>query len=250
MKRLAVWALGWVIGMCGLAAQPAKKPMDLGRQWKVHQWILPAANLDGKWTRMGDSNTFDVDYINRVTKQHVFSKVTVVSRVGNKIVISIPDSNAKMVGTFGLDGRTIRGTLEPCPPGSSCGWTAQTDVQAPPTEVSRKYAGARSLSMDDLGKVWKVHDYTNEGYDYYGTWTLPKTVGDPVEFDYKNKPDGAQAKGSFVMGTTSGRLVLIYHQARRKYLRGTVQADGKTIKGTADWCRDPRQCGWEATVVK
>ncbi|MGJ5819740.1 hypothetical protein [Paludibaculum fermentans] len=250
MRRIVGWPLGLLLSLGSLGAQPAGKGLDLGRQWKVHQWILPAANLDGKWTRIGTSNDFDVDYTNRVTKLKVYSRVTVVSRTATKIVISIPKSNAKLVGNFGMDGRTIRGTLEPCPPGSSCGWSAETDIQPPQAEVARKKAETRGLSTDDLGTIWRVHDFTNEDYDYYGTWTMPKPGTDAIEFSYKNKADGAVAKGSFVIGTLSGRVLLIFHQGRRKYMRGTIQADGKTVKGTADWCRNPSQCGWEATILK
>ncbi len=250
MRRIALYWLGCVIGMCGLGAQPGKAPGNLGRMWKVHQWILPAADLDGRWSRIGDTNTFNVDYTNKLTKLPVTSKVTVISKTGSKIVISIPGSNVRMIGNIGIDGRSIRGTLDPCPAGSTCGWTAETDMQQPVAEVAKKAEATRPLTLEDLGTTWRVHDFTNEGYDYYGTWILPKPGFDAIEFSYKNKLDGAAAKGSFVIGQLSGRVLLIFHQGRRKYMRGTVQGDGKTIKGTADWCRNPTLCGWEATVVK
>ncbi|WP_321474587.1 hypothetical protein [uncultured Paludibaculum sp.] len=241
-----------VLSMAGaVSAQEtaAGRNLDLGRQWKVHQWILPTVDLTGRWTRMGKSNRFDVDYTNTSDGQHVYSKVTVEKRTAREIVILIEGSAAHLIGTISTDGRKIRGRMEPCPPGNNCGWSAETDWEVPVTEAARKKETSRAVSAEDLGTVWKVHDYTNEGYDYYGTWTFRKPT-EAIDFVYRNRKDGAEAKGSFVMGPAKGRTVIIYNQGQRKYMRGTVQADGKTIKGTADWCRDPLKCGWEATIVK
>lgn len=231
------------------AQKSATGGLDLGRQWKVHQWILPTVDLDGRWTRIGKSNTFDVDYTNKANGQHVYARVKVLTHTTKTIVLLIEGSQVKMVGNIGLDGQSIRGRLDPCPAGNTCGWTAETDWQPPPAVAARHKTATRALSLDDLGKVWRVHDFTTEGYDYYGTWTLPSS-GEAIEFVYKNKKDGVTAKGSLTLGTITGREITIFNSGRRKWMRGVVQADGKTIKGSAEWCRDPNQCGWEATVVR
>lgn len=249
MNNLVGLSLGIALLPAIASAQERKSgPLpDLGRQWKVHQWILPSADLEGRWTRIGKSNTFDVSYTNAVTGQFVYSKVTVVSRTARQIVLSIDGTRVKMVGTINQDGRTIRGRLEPCAPTKSCGWTAETDWQPPAAEAARQREATRALTLDDLGYTWRVHDFTTEGYDYYGTWTIPKD-GETIEFTYKDRKDGSTARGSLVWGGMSGRNVTVFHQGRRKYMRGVVQPDGKTIKGTADWCTDAIRCGWEATA--
>ncbi|MBI5281398.1 MAG: hypothetical protein HY858_06920 [Candidatus Solibacter usitatus] len=219
---------------------------NLGHKWRVRDWIGRDNQFTGTWTRRGDSSSFEMEYVRASDHKTFFGVMTLLSVEGATVTLRFEETKVIYRGTIGPDGRTIRGKSETCQIKTFCGFEAVADWQVAErkTLVSKGKADTAIL-----GAVWKVHDYTSEGFDYHGTWTIDPKLG-LITFDYKNSIDGKAANGVLKFATSHGNEVRILNPGRKKLYHGFIQPDGKTIKGTAEWCVKGRKCGWDAFIVK
>ncbi|MBI5086675.1 MAG: hypothetical protein HZB13_19030 [Acidobacteria bacterium] len=219
---------------------------NLGHKWKVRDWVGRETEFSGTWTRRGETSTFNMEYIRAADGQPYYGTMTILSVEGDIVTMRFEQSKVIYRGTIGTDGRTIRGKSDACKAHTYCGFEAVADWQLPErkTLVSR---GKADTTL--IGTVWKVHDYTSEGFDYHGTWTIDPKLG-VIHFDYKNAGDGKSASGVLRFATSLGNEVRILNPGIKKLYKGVIQPDGKTIKGTAEWCIKGQRCGWEAVIVK
>jgi len=230
----------------------------LGEVWKVSDWMRPAFDFHGTWTRRERTNIFVMRYQDRLKKSAVATEtVTIESIVGANFRARLA-SGKILTGTIQRDGRTIKGQGEWCKGRPVCGFEIVTDWEITPEllaavrpEMKTERAPVRTREEAEklLGKLWRVHDQTMEGLDYTGTWTLDldRKV---IRFLYREAKGGA-ADGALRLTGIVEDEILIYNPGRRKNYRGKLSADGKTITGTADWCPEKkRACTWTATIQR
>ena len=126
---------------------PPKPVFDLGRVWRVRQWI-GNESWTWVWTRRGDSNAFDaVAHRNSdgFESRHVISFETLQ---GNTVTLSRPDANGNYIGTLSPDRRSIKGktTFAGNP---NEGWTAEIEGQ---TTVSQAQVVSPRSSVLQTGR--------------------------------------------------------------------------------------------------
>lgn len=234
---------------------------DLGREWAAEEWRSSKYVVKGKWVREGDSARFRVFYSDEKGRPATWV-VEILSIEGNTVRMraSVPAGKGtrdySASGVIQSDGKTIRGKAEWCGTDISCGFRVVADwkpvaqgvadvakaKQAPqPTSVLRE--GIRA----NPGKVWRVTDLTTPGFHWEGTWTFD---GAAVRFAYREKSSGARAEGTLDLQRWDGAYVRLYNRGTTDTYEGWVQADGRTLKGSASSCgKDPR-CRWEAVIEK
>jgi hypothetical protein len=222
------------------ARQPAAAP-DLGRIWQVRDWNKPGWDYSGTWIRQGNSNLFKLEYLQKGATSVGKGEVVITVR-GKEVTARLQLTNGQFYrGTIQKDGRTIIGKGNWCSPYADCGFQAVADWPVAATPV--KDPG------QIIGTVWRVHDFTIADYDYTGTWTRDPNSRS-FRFDYKNKADGKPASGVVRLWSFDKDEFVFSHPFRAGYYRGKLQPDGKTVKGTADWCKPGKLCGWEAVIEK
>jgi hypothetical protein len=236
---------------------------NLGRVWRIRDWNKPLYDFKGAWVRRPNSLDFDLDYTDTIKGKEGRKSndvVHLISIKGDQVVLRLGKTERTFTGTIQLDGKTIKGRGDWCRAAIVCGWEAVTDWVVTPqllASISGKprYTGpadagkAAPGGKPNLGTLWRVRDNTSPGFNYSGTWSFQAGT-DRISFQYKDSVSGQSATGFLTMGDIANDKVSIYNPGRRKYYRGTIQAGGKTIKGTADWCNNRTGCNWEATIEK
>ena len=272
LKRLVIRLLPLVFLPLVLPAQTQTKKAEnsslplggnLGRVWRVRDWNKPLYDFKGAWVRRPNSLDFDLDYTDNLKGKEgrkANDVVHLISIKGDQVVLRLGNTERTFVGTIQLDGKTIKGRGDWCRNAPVCGWEAVADWTVTPqllASISGKprYTGPAdsgkgpTAGKPNLGTVWRVRDSTSPGFSYTGTWTFVPG-SDKIAFQYKDSASGQIATGALSLSEVANDKVVIFNPGRQKYYRGTIQAGGKTIKGTADWCRSRTGCDWEATIEK
>ncbi len=234
---------------------------DLGREWAAEEWNSTALVMKGKWVREGDSARFRVFYSDAKGRAGTWT-VEILSIEGNEVKMRILMPLQGTVrtysasGTIQSDGRTIRGKAEWCGNAVSCGFRVVADWKPAAKGVAEvataKPAPAPASPAGDgiranPGRVWRVTDLTAPGFHWEGTWTFE---GETVRFAYREKKSGAKAEGTLELQRWDGAYVRLFNRGSREVYEGQVQADGRTVKGTAQSCGNDARCRWEAVIER
>ncbi|MCX7603855.1 MAG: hypothetical protein N2036_07250 [Bryobacteraceae bacterium] len=256
--RVILLAAAWLAA----AAQTASLPRggDLGREWQAEEWNSTSLVLKGKWVREGETARFRVFYSDAKGRPATWT-VEIVAIEGSQVRLKILMPLRGGIRTYSAtgeiqsDGRTIRGKAEWCGKTVSCGFRAVADWKpaakgvaqvASTASVPRPSGSGRSdVVRAHPGKVWRVADRTTPGYEWEGTWTFE---GQSVRFSYRDRKSGARAEGTMELQAWDGAYVRIFNRGARETYEGTVQPDGRTVKGTARSCGNNAACRWEAVI--
>ncbi len=245
------------------AAQTGTVPRggDLGREWAAEEWNSTALVMKGKWVREGDSARFRVFYSDAKGRAGTWT-VEILSIEGNEVKMRIQMPLQGKIrtysasGTIQSDGRTIRGKAEWCGNAVSCGFRVVADWKPAAKGVAEvakaKPAPAPASPMREgiranPGRVWRVTDLTAPGFHWEGTWTFD---GETVRFAYREKKSGAKAEGTLELQRWDGAYVRLLNRGSKEVYEGQVQADGRTVKGTAQSCGSDARCRWEAVIER
>ncbi len=246
------------------AAQTSSLPRggDLGREWQAEDWNSTSLVLKGKWVREGDTARFRVFYSDAKGRPASWT-VEIVSIEGNqvrlKILMPLPGGvrTYSATGEIQSDGRTIRGRAEWCGRTVACGFRVVADWKPATKGVAAVAAaapapGATGSGRSDLvraypGRIWRVVDRTTPGYEWEGTWTFE---GRMVRFVYRDRKSGARAEGTMELQAWDGAYVRIQNRGSKEIYEGSVEADGRTVKGTAKSCGKDASCRWEAVIER
>ncbi|MEJ5368768.1 MAG: hypothetical protein WHT08_10645 [Bryobacteraceae bacterium] len=244
-------------------AQNASLPRggDLGREWAAEEWNTRDLVLKGKWVREGDTARFRVFYSDQKGRPATWT-AEILSIEGDEVRLRLHVPLSSGVRTYSAtgriqsDGRTIRGKAEWCGAAVACGFrvvadwkplargVAQVAAALPaPKDASPLRAGIRA----NPGRLWRVTDLTTPGFHWEGTWTFE---GETVRFSYREKKSGAQTQGVLELQRWDGAYVRLLNRASKDTYEGQVQADGRTIRGTAQSCGGDPKCRWEAVIEK
>lgn len=259
-RRLSLLAAAWLAA----AAQTSSLPRggDLGREWQAEEWNSTSLVLKGKWVREGDSARFRAFYADARGRPANWV-VEILSIEGDevKMRITVPlrggPRTYSATGRIQSDGRTIRGRAEWCGPAVSCGFRVVADWKpaakgvaqvASAAAVPRPEGGGRGDGVRaHPGRLWRVTDRTTPGYEWEGTWTFE---GQTVRFSYRDRKSGARAEGTMELQAWDGAYVRLFNRGARETYEGTVQPDGRTVKGSAQSCGRDASCRWEAVIEK
>ncbi|MCS7042775.1 MAG: hypothetical protein N2036_15020 [Bryobacteraceae bacterium] len=259
-RSVILLAAAWLTA----AAQTASLPRggDLGREWQVEEWNSTSLVLRGKWVREGDSARFRAFYSDAKGRPATWT-VEIVAIEGNQVRLKILMPLRGEIRTYSAtgeiqsDGRTIRGKAEWCGRAVSCGFRAVTDWKpaakgvaqvAATAAVPRPSGGDRTdVVRAHPGRLWRVIDRTTPGYEWEGTWTFE---GRTVRFAYRDRKSGARAEGTMELQAWDGAYVRLYNQGAGGTYEGSVQPDGRTVRGTARPCGNDGACRWEAVIEK
>lgn len=268
-ERLVIRLLAFFLIPLLLPAQPSARTKDsslpmggnLGRVWRVRDWMRPTYDFKGAWVRRANSLVFDLDYTDTMKGKQgrkANDVIQLISIKGDQVALRVASTDRTYLGTIQLDGKTIRGRGDWCRGIEACGWEAVADWEVDDQLLARisgkpRYTGPSATKSNptgqaDLGTVWRVRDNTNTGYSYSGLWTFQPNGR--IRFEYKDNSTGQSASGSLEFVDSVGDKVTIFNPGRRKHYRGTIQPGGKSIRGTADWCQSRSACFWEATIEK
>lgn len=259
-RLLTLAAAAWLAA----AAQTSSLPRggDLGREWQAEDWNSTALVLKGKWVREGDTARFRAFYSDAKGRPATWT-VEILSIEGNqvrlKILMPLRDGvkTYSATGEIQSDGRTIRGKAEWCGKAVSCGFRVVADWK-PATKGVAEVAAAGpaprptgSGRSDGVrahpGRLWRIADRTTPGFEWEGTWTFE---GQTVRFSYRDRKSGARAEGTMELQAWDGAYVRIHNRGAKLTYEGTVQADGRTVKGAAQPCGRDAACRWEAVIEK
>ncbi len=245
------------------AAQTGSLPRggDLGREWAAEEWNSRNLVMKGKWLREGNTARFRVFYSDAKGRPATWT-VEILSIEGDEVRMRavVPLSQGPRAysvnGKIQSDGRTIRGKAEWCGGAVACGFRVVADWKPAPKGVAQVAAASpapRSSSpllegiRANPGKLWRVTDLTTRGFHWEGTWTFE---GETVRFSYREKKSGAKAEGVLELQKWDGAYVRLLNRASKDTYEGDVQADGRTIRGTAQSCGVDPKCRWEAVIEK
>lgn len=246
------------------AAQTASLPRggDLGREWQAEEWNSASLLMKGKWVREGDSARFRVFYSDAKGRTGTWT-VEILSVEGNlvRMKILMPlQGGTKTYAATGIiqsDGRTIRGKAEWCGRAVSCGFRVVADWKPAPKGVAEVAAtrsaprptgsGRSDVVRAHPGRLWRVLDRSTPGYEWEGVWTFEAQT---VRFQYRDRKSGARAEGTMELQVWDGAYVRVYNRGAELTYEGTVQSDGRTVKGEAQPCGREGACRWEAVIEK
>lgn len=243
--------------------QPSSLPRggDLGREWAAEEWNSRNLLMKGKWVRDGDSASFRVFYSDAKGRPYTWT-VEILSIDANQMKLRIRMPLPGETRTYSAsariesDGRTIRGKAEWCGAAVACGFRVVADWKPAPKGVAqvataspapRNTSPLREGIRANPGTLWRVTDLTTPGFHWEGTWSFQ---AETVRFAYREKKTGARAEGVLELQRWDGAYVRLLNRASKDTYEGWVQADGKSIRGTAGSCGADPKCRWEAVIEK
>ncbi len=255
--------LTFVLLAAAASAQTASLPRggDLGREWAAEEWNSRDLVMKGKWVREGNTARFRAFYSDAKGRPATWT-VEILAIEGDEVRMKavVPLSQGPRAysvnGKIQSDGRTIRGKAEWCGAAVACGFRVVADWKPAPKGVAQVAAAApapgrasplREGIRANPGKLWRVTDLTTPGFHWEGTWTFE---GETVRFSYREKKSGAKAEGVLELQRWDGAYVRLLNRASKDTYEGNVQADGRTIRGTAQSCGGDPKCRWEAVIEK